>query len=135
MEENKSHAEKYDFQHGYTSGLESVDKNNYEGYLSSQVNFEWLDKQLQEQKQELNKLEEKIAHAKSAYKSAFDALQDRVLKVGLAGKNKERLESALFEIDEKSTNSKSAVSPLLINIHFLRVLFTLSRVFLSSLAI
>ena len=50
MEENKSHAEKYDFQHGYTSGLESVDKNNYEGYLSSQVNFEWLDKQLQEQK-------------------------------------------------------------------------------------
>jgi hypothetical protein len=59
MEENKSHAEKYDFQHGYTSGLESVDKNNYEGYLSSQVNFEWLDKQLQEQKHELNKLEEK----------------------------------------------------------------------------
>ena len=101
MEENKSHAEKYDFQHGYTSGLESVDKNNYEGYLSSQVNFEWLDKQLQEQKQELNKLEEKIAHAKSAYKSAFDALQDSVLKVGLAGKNKERLESELFEIDEK----------------------------------
>ncbi|MDI9878697.1 hypothetical protein [Flectobacillus longus] len=101
MDENKSHAEKYDFQHGYTSGLESVDKNNYEGYLSSQVNFEWLDKQLQEQKQELNKLEEKITQAKSAYKSAFDALQDRVLKVGLAGKNKERLESELFEIDEK----------------------------------
>jgi hypothetical protein len=54
--------------------------------------------------------------------------------VGLSGKNKERLESALFEIDEKSTNSKSAVSPLLINIHFLRVLFTLSRVFRLSLA-
>ncbi|WP_044173873.1 hypothetical protein [Flectobacillus major] len=100
MEENKSHTENYDFQHGYSSGLESVDKNTYEGYLSSQVNFEWLNRQLHEKKQELLAIDQAIEQAKIRFKTAFDALQERILKVSLAGKNKERLETELFEIEE-----------------------------------
>ncbi|MCU0466988.1 MAG: hypothetical protein MUF58_00170 [Arcicella sp.] len=104
--ENKeqSHTENYDFQHGYHSGLESVDKNTYEGYLSSQVNFEWLSRQLVEKKQELTDLDKVMEHCKTRFKEAFDALQDRLLKVNLAGKNKERTEEQLAE------NQKSIAS-------------------------
>ncbi|MDZ7900448.1 MAG: hypothetical protein U5N85_20785 [Arcicella sp.] len=98
MENNEqSHTESYDFQHGYHSGLESVDKNTYEGYLSSQVNFEWLSRQLVEKKQEVLDLDKVIDHVKIRFKEAYDALQDRILKVSLAGKNKERVESQLSE--------------------------------------
>ncbi|MEA5460261.1 hypothetical protein VB796_14485 [Arcicella sp. LKC2W] len=102
MNENKeqSHTENYDFQHGYHSGLESVDKNTYEGYLSSQVNFEWLTRQLVEKRQELSDLNKVIDHVKVRFKEAYDALQDRILKVNLAGKNKERTETLLTENQE-----------------------------------
>jgi hypothetical protein len=92
-----SHTENYDFQHGYHSGLESVDKNTYEGYLSSQVNFEWLSRQLGEKKQELSDLEKVIDHVKVRFKESYDALQDRILKVNLAGKNKDRIDSQVIE--------------------------------------
>ena len=99
MNENTppSHTENYDFQHGYHSGLESVDKNTYEGYLSSQVNFEWLSRQLVEKRLELTDLEKVIDHVKVRFKEAYDALQDRLLKVNLAGKNKDRIESQVAE--------------------------------------
>ena len=99
MNENTppSHTENYDFQHGYHSGLESVDKSTYEGYLSSQVNFEWLSRQLVEKRQEILDLEKVIDHVKVRFKEAYDGLQDRILKVSLAGKNKDRTESQLAE--------------------------------------
>ena len=102
MNENTppSHTENYDFQHGYHSGLESVDKSTYEGYLSSQVNFEWLSRQLVEKRQEILDLEKVIDHVKVRFKEAYDALQDRILKVSLAGKNKDRTESQLAENQE-----------------------------------
>jgi len=94
---NPSHTENYDFQHGYHSGLESVEKNTYEGYLSSQVNFEYLSRQLIEKKQELSDLEKVIDHVKTRFKEAYDGLQDRLLKVNLASKNKDRIESQVTE--------------------------------------
>jgi uncharacterized protein YoxC len=93
----QSHTENYDFQHGYHSGLESVDKNTYEGYLSSQVNFEWLSRQLGEKRQELADLDKVIDHVKTRFKEAYDSLQDRILKVNLAGKNKDRVEAKVAE--------------------------------------
>ncbi|MEA5425041.1 hypothetical protein [Arcicella lustrica] len=95
-----THTENYDFQHGYHGGLESVDRNTYEGYLSSQVNFEWLSRQLNEKKQELSDLEKVIEHIKARSKEAFDALQARILNVNLAGKNRDRLENQLNENQE-----------------------------------
>ena len=77
-----------------------MDKNTYEGYLSSQVNFEWLSRQLVEKRQEILDLEKVIDHVKVRFKEAYDALQDRLLKVSLAGKNKDRTESQLAENQE-----------------------------------
>lgn len=94
-----SHTENYDFQHGYHSGLESVEKHTYEGYLSSQVNFEYLSRQLIEKKQEFSDLEKVIDHVKTRFKEAYDGLQDRLLKVNLASKNKDRIESQVTEND------------------------------------
>ena len=92
-----SHTENYDFQHGYHSGLESVEKHTYEGYLSSQVNFEYLTRQLVEKKQELSDVENVIGVVKIRFKEAYDGLQERLLKVNLASKNKDRIESQVTE--------------------------------------
>ena len=92
-----SHTENYDFQHGYHSGLESVEKHTYEGYLSSQVNFEYLTRQLVEKKQELSDVEKVIGVVKIRFKEAYDGLQERLLKVNLASKNKDRIESQVTE--------------------------------------
>lgn len=102
--ENKeqSHTDKYDFQHGYHGGLEAVDKNSYEGYLSSQVSFEWANRQLSEKKNELSAIDEQIAEVKSRFKQAFDALQDRLLKISLASKNKEKIDLQLAENKEQT---------------------------------
>ncbi|MFC0186222.1 hypothetical protein SAMN04515674_11871 [Pseudarcicella hirudinis] len=97
MEENNSHTDNYDFQHGYQSGLEAVDKNTYEGFLSSQVNFEWLKKQIDERKSDIKALEESIEQVKNRQKTAFDTLQEKMLQVGLYGKRKERLEEQVYE--------------------------------------
>ena len=94
---DQSNIENYDFQHGYHSGLASVEKNTYEGYLSSQVNFEYLSRQLVERKQELVALEKVIDHVKTRFKEAYDGLQDRLLKVSLASKNKDRIERQVHE--------------------------------------
>ncbi len=100
MEEQKSFTENPDFQHGYSNGLEDVDKQTYEGYLSSQVHVEWLQQQLQQKKQELHTTDERIEQRKTRYKQAFDSLQDKLLKISLASKQKERLEAELFDLDE-----------------------------------
>ena len=92
-----SHTENYDFQHGYNSGLESVEKYTYEGYLSSQVNFEYLSRQSVEKKQELSDLEKTIDQVKTHFKEAYDGLQDRLLKVNLAGKNKDRIDNQVVD--------------------------------------
>jgi hypothetical protein len=107
------HTEKYDFQHGYHGGLESVDKNSYEGYLSSQVSFEWASKQLSDKKKELIDLEQHINDVKIRFKQAFDALQDRLLKIGLASKNKEKIDQQLVENKERTdtlTEQRKAVA-------------------------
>lgn len=64
-----------DFQHGYTSGVEGVDRETYEGYLSSQVNTDWLTERIQEKRQELAETDQKLAEATEANRAAFAELQ------------------------------------------------------------
>ena len=45
-----------DYQHGYTSGIENLSREAYEGYLSSQVSYEWVVERLSEKKRELGTL-------------------------------------------------------------------------------
>ncbi|WP_460912324.1 hypothetical protein [Spirosoma areae] len=64
-----------DFQHGYTSGVEGVNRETYEGYLSSQINTDWLTDRIQEKRTDLTTTERQLAEATEANRTAFSDLQ------------------------------------------------------------
>ncbi len=70
-----------DFQHGYTSGVEGVNRETYEGYLSSQINTDWLSERIQEKKTELTTTDNQLAEATEANRTAFADLQTYSLQV------------------------------------------------------
>ncbi|WP_080241655.1 LapA family protein [Spirosoma rigui] len=70
-----------DFQHGYTSGVEGVNRETYEGYLSSQVNTDWLTERIQEKRTELTATEQAIADVTEANRTAYSNLQNHALQV------------------------------------------------------
>lgn len=70
-----------DFQHGYTSGVEGVDRETYEGYLSSQVNRDWISDRIAEKRTELAATERQIAETTEANRTAFADLQNHTLQV------------------------------------------------------
>jgi hypothetical protein len=76
-----------DFEHGYTTGVEQVDKTTYEGYLSSHVSYEWLQKRIEEKRTEVEKIDAEISETKQKRKSAFDKLQEFVSGESVASKN------------------------------------------------
>ncbi|CAN5529163.1 hypothetical protein BH09BAC4_BH09BAC4_46190 [soil metagenome] len=65
-----------DFQHGYASGVEGVNRETYEGYLSSQVNTDWITDRIQEKRTELTNTERQLADATDANRTAFADLQN-----------------------------------------------------------
>ncbi len=86
-----------DFQHGYTSGVEGVNRETYEGYLSSQINTDWLLERIQEKKVELTTTENQVAEVTDANRTAFADLQTHTLQV-------ERLAK---QIDQRETDRQA----------------------------
>ncbi len=43
-----------DYQHGYASGIEGLDRQSYETYLSSNVNHDWVNDHLNQKRDQLN---------------------------------------------------------------------------------
>lgn len=70
-----------DFQHGYTSGVEGVNRETYEGYLSSQINTDWLTERIDEKRTEVATLNQQLSEATEANRSAFANLQTHTLQV------------------------------------------------------
>lgn len=70
-----------DFQHGYASGLEGVERANYEGYLSSQVNTNWLTERIDEKRTDIANLDHQITETTEAKRSAYADLQNYTLQV------------------------------------------------------
>ncbi|WP_420147517.1 hypothetical protein [Spirosoma sp.] len=70
-----------DFQHGYASGVEGVDRETYEGYLSSQINTDWLSERIQEKRTELDRTERQLTEATDANRAAYADLQNHTLQV------------------------------------------------------
>ena len=70
-----------DFQHGYTSGVEGVDRETYEGYLSSQINTDWLSDRIQEKRANLATTEQQLTEATEANRTAYANLQNYALQV------------------------------------------------------
>jgi hypothetical protein len=70
-----------DFQHGYTSGMEGVNRETYEGYLSSQVSTDWLTERIGERRTDLATTERQLTEATEANRTAYAELQTHALQV------------------------------------------------------
>ena len=82
-----------DFQHGYTSGVEGVNRETYEGYLSSQVSTDWLSERIQEKRIELAETERQLAGTTEANRAAFAELQAHTTQVDRLTKELNRRET------------------------------------------
>ncbi|KAB7731196.1 hypothetical protein F5984_10350 [Rudanella paleaurantiibacter] len=78
-----------DFQHGYSSGVEGVTPDAYEGYLSSQVNLDWLNERIAEKRATIEQIQGQLGEATVARKTAFAQLQEHLLQVSVAAKRVE----------------------------------------------
>ncbi len=54
-----------DFSKGFDNGIENLDKNNYEGYLSNEVSLEWLEESKSKIKDEIVQIDYRIEKTKS----------------------------------------------------------------------
>lgn len=70
-----------DFQHGYASGVEGVDRETYEGYLSSRVNTDWLTARIAEKRADLTNAEHELTTVTEANRTAYANLQTHALQV------------------------------------------------------
>jgi len=104
MNENPQPGQSPDFRHGYTSGVEGIDRQAYEGYLSSQVNDEWLSQRLTDKREALQRTEERITETVGRRKAAFDRLQEHLLNTNLVAQQVYQLDS---ELDTIRTDQES----------------------------
>jgi hypothetical protein len=83
-----------DFHHGYSSGIDGVNRENYEGYLSSQVNSDWLAKRIDQQQTELAETEHQLTEATNARRHTYAELQNHALQVDRLAKQVGNREAA-----------------------------------------
>ena len=114
MENQENHITP-DYQHGLQSGVEKLDKSHFEGYLSNQSNFEWLDARMNEKKEAIIALNLTIAETKIEQKQAFEQQQSFILEVGLKSKIVASLQSKTdglsADINSLKERYKQASSP------------------------
>ncbi|CCH55407.1 hypothetical protein BN8_04664 [Fibrisoma limi BUZ 3] len=108
-----------DFQHGYTSGVEGVNRETYEGYLSSQVSNEWLTERIGEKRAELQRTDDKLTEATEARRTAYADLQTHALKVEQLSKqvsqrerDRQALEADRDQLRERRTKAAPEYSLL-----------------------
>jgi uncharacterized membrane protein YciS (DUF1049 family) len=114
-----------DFQHGYTSGVEGVNRETYEGYLSSQINTDWLTERIQEKRTKLANLDQQLIDATDANRLAYADLQNHVLQVerlnrqvNLREADRQAIETERYQLQERRAKASPDYS-LLAGILFL----------------
>ena len=95
-----------DYQHGYTSGIENLSREAYEGYLSSQVSHEWVVERLDEKKKELGMLEVTSQVTRTKQKEAFDRLQAHLLGLNDASKRAKEVQDRVNETEQETAELK-----------------------------
>lgn len=88
-----------DFQHGYTSGVEGIDRQSYEGYLSSHVNDTWLAERVQDKKDEIRQIDQTLTEAATTRKAAYDRLQEHLLSTNLAVQEAQKIEKDIADVE------------------------------------
>lgn len=99
-----------DFHHGYNSGVEGVNRETYEGYLSSQINTDWLSERIQEKRTELATTERQLTETIDANRSAYADLQNYTLQVERLDKQVKQKEAdrQLLEAERDSLRERRA---------------------------
>ena len=99
-----------DFHHGYASGVEGVNRETYEGYLSSQVNTDWLTERIGEKRTELAQTVRYITETTEANRAAFAELQNHTLQVERLDKQLKQREAdrLALETDRDSLRQRRA---------------------------
>lgn len=92
-----------DYQHGYTSGIEGVDRQLYEAYLSSKVNHEWVEERLQEKRAQVVEIEVKRVDAIAQRKISFDKLQEQLLGLNTTSGKIKIVEESAVAIEDETT--------------------------------
>jgi hypothetical protein len=72
-----------DFQHGFRSGAEDTDKETYEGFLDSQVNYAYFQERIADKKQEVLEINEQVASVTEDKKELFAELQEHTAQANL----------------------------------------------------
>jgi hypothetical protein len=72
-----------DFQHGFRSGAEDTDKETYEGFLDSQVNYAYFQERISDKKQEILEINEQVASVTEDKKGLFADFQEHTAQVNL----------------------------------------------------
>ena len=106
-----------DFQHGYITGIENVDKATYESFLSSHVSYEWLQERINEKRDEISGIDETIKHSKENQKAAYDKFQEhsqavetQTHHIGYIKKEIDTNTERINFLDEKRKKSESPYS-------------------------
>lgn len=95
-----------DFQHGFTSGLEQVKADTYEGYLSSQVNHDWLTERIAEKRAEVQRIDAQMTETTAKRQPVFDARQTHLAKISTLAKQVERLEKDRHAVENEQVDLK-----------------------------
>jgi uncharacterized small protein (DUF1192 family) len=103
-----------DYQHGYVSGIEGLDREAYESYVSSNVNHDWILDRLNEKKEGLALLRAQHQETIQKHKQSYDKLQDQSMGVNNNVKRIGELEEQVKQIDsytEELREKRTAKSP------------------------
>jgi hypothetical protein len=103
-----------DYQHGYSSGLEGLDRQVYEAYLSSNVSHEWVLDRLNQKRTELETIKNKRQETIQTHKQSFDKLQEQLMGVNKTAKKMKDLDASVSDINlqtEKLEEKRSSSAP------------------------
>ncbi|TDE12736.1 hypothetical protein [Dyadobacter psychrotolerans] len=91
-----------DYQHGYTSGIEGLDRQSYETYLSSNVNHDWVNDHLNQKREQLNTIRGKHQETVNKQKLSFDKLQEELTGLDRSSRQVQELEKTVASIDSET---------------------------------
>jgi hypothetical protein len=90
-----------DFQHGFRSGTEDMDKETYEGFLDSQVNYEYFQERIMDKKEEISEINEQVTTVTSEKKELFRELQEHTAQVNSLQSKKNHTAKEVGQINGK----------------------------------
>lgn len=90
-----------DFQQGFRSGTEAIDRETYEGFLDSQVNYTYFQERIAEKRSEISEINEEITRVSDEAKALFGELQEHTAEVNLLQGRKQNVVNEIEQLDER----------------------------------